>query len=1008
MNVNAFSSFLGLLLLLTGCSSKKEMPLFEAKNHKQTGLNFTNQLTPTDSFNMFRYMYFYNGAGVGAGDFNGDGLVDLFFASNQGQNTLYLNEGHLHFRDVTEAAHIPKDGGWSTGVSIVDINGDGLLDIYVCKVGQFETLHAKNQFLICQGIDENGVPFFEDKAQEYRVDFSGFSTQAAFFDYDGDGDLDLFLLNHAVHQSGSFAERKKFLGTYHPLTGDRLYRNDKNYFTDVTKESGINSSAIGYGLGIAVADINLNGYPDLYIGNDFHENDYLYINNGSSSPSPLERGPGGEIAPVTFSEQLTQSTMHTSKFSMGVDIADINNDAFPEIISLDMLPSDPYILKRSLGEDEYNIFQMKLAYGYHPQYPQNALQLNRRNGLFSEVAMYAGVHATDWSWAPLWMDFNNDGWKDLFVSNGIPKRLNDIDYVNYISNDQMQGKIFSNKVDEQEMKVINNFPEIKLPNKFFLNKGNVSFRDEGEAIKSDQPTFSNGAIYADLDNDGDLDIVVNNINEPVILYENKTNKGGEKNFLELKLKGPAENSNALGAKAIVYARGQVRTYEKYPVRGFQSSMEIPLHIGLGDTNVDSILLIWPDNHYQKITGVQDTTFITLTYQTNLPLFDYTRLTTLWTNNTKPFQDITKAVNLLHKHVENPFVEFDREALMPFMVSRDGPALAVSDDLKDIFIGSSKGEKSTIFFQEQPEHFTKLSVPDLDKDSMYEDVDACWIDVNKDGFTDLVVASGGNEFYGTDEHLMPRVYLNNGRNSFKKSEGAFSNIFLTASCVVPIDFTGDGYPDLFIGGRAVPWEYGQVPQSYLLANDEKGHFTDVTAAYGKEISNIGFVKHAVPVDIDKDGDQDLILSLEWGGIVAFLNEKGHFVKKALTDKKGWWNFVLPVDVDGDGDLDLIAGNLGLNSRLHASPQQPVRMYFNDFDGNGKKEQVLTYYLQNKEVPFATKMDLEKQMPVLKKKFLYAHDFANTALTNLWPGKQWNTASVLTADYFSNAILINDGK
>ncbi|MDQ3843891.1 MAG: CRTAC1 family protein, partial [Bacteroidota bacterium] len=654
------------------------MPLFEAKNHKQTGLNFTNQLTPTDSFNMFRYMYFYNGAGVGAGDFNGDGLVDLFFASNQGQNTLYLNEGHLHFRDVTEAAHIPKDGGWSTGVSIVDINGDGLLDIYVCKVGQFETLHAKNQFLICQGIDENGVPFFEDKAQEYRVDFSGFSTQAAFFDYDGDGDLDLFLLNHAVHQSGSFAERKKFLGTYHPLTGDRLYRNDKNYFTDVTKESGINSSAIGYGLGIAVADINLNGYPDLYIGNDFHENDYLYINNGSSSPSPLERGPGGEVAPVTFSEQLTQSTMHTSKFSMGVDIADINNDAFPEIISLDMLPSDPYILKRSLGEDEYNIFQMKLAYGYHPQYPQNALQLNRRNGLFSEVAMYAGVHATDWSWAPLWMDFNNDGWKDLFVSNGIPKRLNDIDYVNYISNDQMQGKIFSNKVDEQEMKVINNFPEIKLPNKFFLNKGNVSFRDEGEAIKNDQPTFSNGAIYADLDNDGDLDIVVNNINEPVILYENKTNKGGEKNFLELKLKGPAENSNALGAKAIVYARGQVRTYEKYPVRGFQSSMEIPLHIGLGDTNVDSILLIWPDNHYQKITGVKDTTFITLTYQTNLPLFDYKRLTTLWTNNTKPFQDITKAVNLVHKHVENPFVEFDREALMPFMVSRDGPALAVSD------------------------------------------------------------------------------------------------------------------------------------------------------------------------------------------------------------------------------------------------------------------------------------------------------------------------------------------
>jgi enediyne biosynthesis protein E4 len=994
------------LFVLHGCKTKKNTPLFIVRDHSVTGLNFRNTLHPTPEFNMFNYMYFYNGAGVSAGDFNNDGKIDLFFASNQGDNKIYINKGNLKFEDVTQQARIPQDKGWSTGVSVVDINNDGLLDIYICRVGNFEILKGKNQFLICQGIDENGIPYYEDKAAELGLDFSGFSTQAVFFDYDMDGDLDMFLLNHSVHQNGTFGERKNFIGTSHPLTGDRLFRNDLSsvsfaahtnrlgVFTDVTKEAGIESSAIGYGLGIAVADINMDGYPDLYIGNDFHENDYMYINQADG----------------TFKEELTKRTMHTSQFSMGVDIADINNDAYPEIISVDMLPSDPYILKRSLGEDEYNIFHMKINYGYNPQFAKNALQLNRKNGMFSDVAMYSGVHATDWSWAPLWIDFNNDGLKDLFISNGIPKRLNDIDYVNYVTNADIQSKIKSNSVGEKEMSIINNFPEIKLPNKFYINKGNLVFEDQASFIEGDVTTFSNGAVYADLDNDGDLDIVVNNIDDAVLIYENQTSKEGNRHSMELHLKGPSNNINAIGSRLMLFTKNGVRSYENHPAKGFQSSMHIPLIIGTYNTEIDSAILIWPDNSFQKINLSTGTYRQEFNYSQGLPKFNFSKFIY---NNSLPFaRDITADVGLNYKHIENPFVEFDREPLIPFMVSREGPALAVADingnGLEDVFIGSSKGNRAAIFVQQANGKFLQVPQPAIDNDSTYEDVDAVWIDVNNDSFIDLVVASGGNEYYGNSQYQQPRVYLNDGRMNFYKKQDAFLNIYLTASSVAPADINGDGFVDLFIGARAVPWDYGQKPKSYLLLNDGTGKFKEAPAVIQNIFSDAGFVKSASWIDIDKDGDLDLLVSTEWDGIFIFSNDNGNFNKKEISGKKGWWNHALAMDVDGDGDLDVVAFNIGLNNRLKATSDQPVRLYYNDFDGNGKKEQVLTYYLEGKEIPFANKMELEKQMPVLKKKFLYAENFANASLQDLFTADKLKSSEVLTADYFKHVVLINDGK
>lgn len=1008
--IRSFSINYRLLLLAFSivsfsCGKIKKInnPLFTTVDSSKTGINFINKLTPSPDFNLFSYMYFYNGAGIGAADFNNDGKIDLFFSANQADDKLFLNEGDLKFKDVTTQANVPQDGGWSTGVSVVDINNDGLMDIYICKVGHYKSLQSHNQLLICQGIDKNGIPHYKDEAKEYGLDFSGFSTQAAFIDYDGDGDLDMFLLNHSVNHDGNYAPRKLFLNTYDSLAGQKLFRNDSYtdasgktqiHFTDVTKQSGINGSKIGYGLGVVVGDINLDGWPDIYVGNDFHENDYLYINQHNG----------------TFIDENSKRMMHTSEFSMGVDMADINNDGFPEIISMDMLPYDPYILRRSLAEDDYDIFTQKISYGYTYQYSRNNLQLNRRNGMFTEIGQFAGLYATDWSWSALWMDFNNDGLKDLFISNGVPKRMNDIDYINFVSSDVIQQKLIDNKMNEQDMALINKFPEIKIPDKFYSNTGDLLFKDVTDSIQNNIPSFSNGAVYADLDNDGDLDIVTNNINEPALVYRNTANDKNQRPFVRIKLKGPEKNIDAIGAKIILFANGGIRTYENTAVHGFQSSMLAPVEIGLYNTKIDSAFLVWPDNTFESIQMKENQT-ISFAYKPGLPQFDYSKITGYIKNPTRKVDDITASTGIDYVHKENPFNEFFREPLLPHEVSTEGPALAVADinhdGLDDIFVGASKTFQNAVFLQTKDGKFIKKSEPGMKNDSMWENVDAKWVDVNNDGNLDLVIASGGNEYYGKDQHLLPLLYLNDGKGNLQRKNDAFSDVYVTQSVVVPYDFNGDGFVDLFIGGRAIPWQYGAIPRSYLLQNDGTGKFTDVTEKYCKDLTEPGMVTDAKWVDIDKDGDKDLLLCYEWGGIDAFINNKNTFVKKQITDKKGWWNFLLPVDVDNDGDIDLIAGNLGLNSKLKASEKQPVSMYYDDFDENGKKEQLLTYYIAGKEIPFATKQELEKQMPYLRKKYLKAEDFAKTSMSDLFGEKKIKEAYKFTADYMPNSVLINEG-
>ena len=990
-----------LAVVVSACGKKEEAatPRFRMLRKEATGLNFENVLKPTVAFNALNYMYFYNGGGVAAGDFNKDGLTDLFFTSNMGPDQLFLNQGGLKFKDVTEQAGVAGQECWTTGASVIDINNDGMLDLYVSSVGDFLTNKGRNQLFVCKEI-KYGVPVFAEEAIQYGLDLVGFGTQATFFDYDLDGDLDMYQLNHSVHANGTFGQKKTFEGVQHPLSGDKLMRNDlipppggkKGGFTEVTMQSGIKSSVIGYGLSVVTGDVNNDGWPDIYVGNDFHENDYLYINQHNG----------------TFKEMLTEQIMHTSQFSMGADIGDFNNDGWGDIISLDMLPEDPYILKSSLGEDEYNLYHFKLEYGYANQYARNALQKNNGDGSFSEIGMFASVHATDWSWATFFMDFDNDGYKDLFISNGIERRMNDIDYANFRAGSEVRWKGNTDNLEDQDLQVVEKMPKIKLPNKFFRNSGNLKFEDVDKGVADNLPTCSNGAIYADLDNDGDLEVVVNNLEDEPFIYENlSAGSAAPGNHLSLQLTGNPENINAIGARAIVFKKQEQLVAEHYTVRGFQSSALTNLHVGLGDTNtIDSILLIWPDNTYQTLAKDGYNKTLAVQWKKGLPAFNFNHL---GNRPVAPFQfaDVTESKGINYKHKENPFVEFDREKLIPHMVSAEGPALAVADvngdGREDVFFGSVKRVKSALYIQKADGSFSELTPAAIAQDSIFEDVDAVFADIENDGDLDLIVAAGGNEFRDKEEAMKQRAYINDGKGNFQRMD--FPELYMTAACVLPADVNKDGLVDFFFGARAQPWNYGITPQSALMLNKGNGTFENVTDAIAPGLKEVGLVKNGTWADMDNDGDSDLVLAVEWEPITIFTNNNGKLEKQVLNDLKGWWNFVLPFDFDGDGDMDILAGNLGENAKFKPSAKEPLRMYVADFDKNDQIEQLLTYYVKGREIPFASHAEIIKRLPMLKKKFLMSKDYAKAAPEDLF-GKDALKSAVkrevteLRSMYFEN--------
>ncbi len=984
------------LVVTMRCSNKDKR--FRIVPSSESGITFQNKLTESVDFNIFNYMYFYNGAGVAVGDLNGDELPDIYFTSNQESNKLYLNAGKFKFKDVTEIAGVAGSDSWATGVTMADVNGDGKLDIYVSYVGDYLIFKGKNQLFINEGIDKWGVPRFVDRAKEYGLDLVGFSTQASFFDCDNDGDLDMFMLNHSLHQNGTYGKVSTLRFQTHPTAGDKLLKNENGKFVDVTRESGIYSSALGYGLGIVVSDVNLDGWPDIYVGNDFHENDYLYINQKNGK----------------FKELLEQSMNHTSRYTMGVDFADFNNDAFPDLIAMDMLPDDYQRLKSSVAEDPYDTYLFKKQFGYNEQYARNALQLNNHDGTFSEIALFAGVAATDWSWSTFFADFDLDGDKDIFVSNGIFRRSNDLDYVNFISNDTIQ-RMLNNKLNERQLRFITKMPQEKVKNFLFDNNNDSTFTNKAEEWGLNKPSYSNGAAYADLDNDGDLDLVINNIDEVAFVYENKTidpdvEKSSRANFLQVKLLGSKTNLQGIGTKVFLYSSGKVQMQECMPTRGFQSSVDTRLTFGTGNSSVmDSLVVVWTDGSFQTLVKVKAQQQIVLRQNNASGHFNYAKFAS---GNTYFTEDKT-TLKPAYKHVENDYVEFDRQSLMPFMVSAEGPAAAIgdvnSDGLDDIFLGGGKWQMGKIFIQSKNGRFITIAQPLIEADSTYEDVDAVFFDFDKDGDVDLFVVSGGNEFSGKSKYMSPRLYLNDGIGIFNRY-GQLPEVYLSGSCVAVNDFDKDGDADIFLGARAIPGNYGIAPDSYILVNDGLGKFSDATDQIAPELRKFGFVNGATWADLNNDGYVELLVAAEWRPISVLANSKGRLTlikADSLKNHIGWWNTIASGDFDNDGDLDIVAGNLGLNSKLKVNFDNPVRMYVNDFDKNGTVEPILTHVIGGIEYPFYTRDEMTKQLPSLKKKYLSYEKFAEAEFKEFFPEETIRNSKKYSATVFESVYVENLG-
>jgi hypothetical protein len=1005
MTVRAQGSFVGIVLAgLVACRAAPpaSAPLFESLAPSATGVTFVNRLPEDSSFNVLTYLYYYNGGGVAVGDINNDGLPDLYFTSNIGPNRLYLNKGNYHFEDVTERAGVADSIGWKTGVTTADVNGDGYVDIYVSAV-DYLTMHGRNALYV-----NNRDGTFTDRTKEYGLDHVGYSTQALFFDYDGDGYLDMFLLNHSTHGERSSNASSEPGG---PRGSDRLFRNDHGHFVDVSERAGVADHAGAFGLGVVASDFNLDGCPDLYVANDFQENDYLYINNCNGS----------------FTESIARATGHTSRFSMGVDAADFNNDGRPDLIVTDMLPDREDILKSSASTESVDLFDRQSRAGYHPQYERNTLQLSRGPSLrpaqvplFSDIGFLAGVAATDWSWSPLFADLDNDGNKDLFITNGVYRRPNDLDYISYISNDAVQASL-AGGITRENATVIKKMPQMPEPNFAFRNNGDLTFTNMAAAWGLAQPGFSNGAVYVDLNNSGALDLVVNNINAAASIYRNRLRElnPGESHYLGVQLRGARGNTAGVGAKVTIFAGGKMQLLEQMPTRGFESSVDPRLHFGLGTaTRVDSLIVIWPSRKESVLRNVQGDQLLTVREadavekpfaSSHSSLAVRRPLVTLFT-------DITATTKLDFKHEENDFSDFNREPLIPHLLSAEGPALAVGDvngdGLDDIYIGGAKWQAGRLYLQQPDGTFRASLQPAFQVDSLQEDVDAVFFDANGDGHLDLYVVSGGNEFWGEDDALQDRLYINDGNGNFRRDTQALPRFAESGSCVVAGDFNGDGHVDLFVGRRAVARNYGQIPRSYLLENDGNGHFTDVTNEKAPALADAGMVTSATWIDYDNDGKLDLVVVGEWMPVRVFHQENGKLVDRTsaagLAGTEGWWNTITAVDVNGDGRKDLVLGNLGLNSYLRASAKEPTRLYAGDFYSTGALKQILTTYKHGVSYPLAQRDELLQMMPQLRTKFPTYSAFGASRVEDILPASELSKAKVLEAHDFASAIAVNDGK
>ena len=972
-----------LFIIFFSCSKRESNSLFELKKSSYTNVDFTNTLNYTEELNPYTYRNFYNGGGVGIGDFNNDSLPDIFFTGNLVSNKLYINKGDFVFDDVTDEAGLNSSGIWSTGVSVVDINHDGYLDIYVCKSGPPGGERRNNELFI-----NNGDLTFTEKSKDYGLDNEGLSTHAAFFDFDNDGDLDCYLLNNTIKSIGVGLDMVKGLRDISSDQGNKLLRNDDGYFTDVSSSAGIYTSNIGFGLGVTIGDINLDGWSDLFISNDFFEKDYLYINNKDGS----------------FKESLEEYVNETSMGSMGADMADINNDGYSEIFVTEMLPDrhDRRVSKAVF--DNWDKYQFSIDQGYFHQFNRNVLQLNNQDGSFSEISRITGVDATDWSWGALIFDMDNDGNKDIFVANGIYKDLLDQDYVNFLANPSVISNMIQSE-KEPVKKLIDMIPSEPLSNYAFQNLGSLNFRDETKNFGLDDLTYSNGSAYSDLDNDGDLDLIVNNVNMLSNIYENKSTS----NWVSFSFDSNSKNKYGVGNKVFVYADNKMQYQELSPMRGFQSSVDYRLYFGLGDVNViDSVKIIWNDKEVSILKNIKPNSHHTLNEEGVNK-----NLTINKPSPNKPFLKISN-YQINYSHSENNFVDFDRERLLYKMSSNEGPCTCVADfngdGREDLFVGSAKGQISSIFFQELNGSFNSYNSA-FEKDILSEDIDCLIDDFNGDGKLDLIVASGGSEYSKFSPELRDRLYLNIGDKKLKKLPNSLSTIssFESTSTISSYDFDRDGDKDLFLGTRLNPGAYGTKTRSYLLENNGEGVFKDISEKYLGDARFMGMVTDSEFIDIDNDNTKELVVVGEWMPVKIFKFLQNNLVditdSLGLSKTNGLYNNMHSEDLDGDGYTDLVLGNYGLNSMFRASIEQPLSLYVNDFDNNGRTEQILAMHYDEKLYPIVQLKDLWMQIPSLKKKYLKFENYKNVTMDKLFDPSTIRDSEVKKVYNLSSVSLYN---